>query len=371
MMPQVDRFAILGKLAPAPFAAIIFAFSLALVALGLLPSAAYAQTAEQHARDMNDIAATAQAPNGSVSRPYSERSFQYDLRPSKSGNAAIAYHADTASSWVTTSYKNIDAAKKQALDGCNAATGGGCYIAAAYEGSADIKEYGEIFIAEDAMGQLWIKLEKKRSDTQYTYDYRITDPAKMLCQTNSFGCSMLAKYHNGHIFLDVDPDQDQSENFFPKGKLRWNRWAMVARPTTPTTAAHNKSWLISGKENSDATRKEILDRCQVDSGVPCSISAYAVNDSEVLTNDTGSANGLLVHFVNVRGQNRWISAVSTKPKKKKYKKLYRGEPDPVEAPDPVTVQERIDRICPKSSACRVVATYDAATPRMQVIEDVK
>ena len=347
---------------------------MALSVLGLLTSAAHAQSAgqqAQHAREMNDIAATAQAPNGNGPRPYSEPSFQYDLRPSKPGNAAVAYHVDTGSSWVTTSYKSADAAKKRALDGCNAATGGGCYIAAAYESSGDISESGEIFIAEDAMGQRWIKAVKKRPDTPYTYDYRITDPARILCQRQSFGCSMLNSYHNGHIFLDVDPDRDQSENFFPKGKLHWNRWAMVAQPTTQAAAAQARSWLISGKQNSAATRKEILDRCQADAGVPCAISAYAVNDSEVLTNDTGSANGLLVHFVDARGVNRWISAVATKPKKKKYKKLYRGEPDPAEeALDPVTVQERVNRICPPSS-CRVIATYDAATPRMQVIEDVK
>ena len=62
--------------------------------------------------------------------------------------------------------------------------------------------------------------------------------------------------------------------------------------------------------------------------------------------------------------------MATKPKKKKYKKMFRDDPDFVEAPDPVTVQERIDRICPPST-CRVIATYDAATPRMQAIEDAK
>ncbi len=346
----------------------IFRATIAFAALALLPSAAHAQSAEQHARDMNDIAATPQAQNGS--RDEEEPKRYIDVRPSKPGSSAVAYHVDTSSIWVTIAHKNYAAAKKQALDGCNAATGGGCYIAATYESSGDVAESGETFIAEDAMGQLWIQTEKRRYGDPYTYDYRITDPARMLCQRQSFGCSMLNSYHNGHIYLDVDPAKDQSENFFPKGKLHWNRWAMVARPTTLDAAVHNKSWLISGKQNSATTRKEILDRCQADSGVPCSISAYAVNDDEVLTNDTGSANGLLVHFVDGRGKNRWTSAVATKPKKKKFKKLFRDDPDPVEVPDPVTVQERIDRICPPST-CRVIATFDAATPRLQVIEDVQ
>lgn len=342
--------------------------TMALAALASLPSAAHAQSAGQHARDMNDIAAT--PPQGSSERdsrfrPYSEPSYQYDVRPSKPGFLAVAYHVDTGSTWASVAHKNSDDAKKRVLAACNAATGGGCYIA------ATVPSPGTVYLAEDAMGQTWIKQEMREYGAPYTYDYRITDPARIDCQAKSFGCSRMGGYSSDYIYLDLDPSIDQVKDYFPKGKLHWNRWAMVARPTTPTTAAHNKSWLISGKENSAATRKEILDRCQADSGVPCEISAYAVSDSEVLTNDTGSENGLLVHFVNVRGQNRWISAVATKPKTKKYKKMFRDDPDFVEAPDPVTVQERIDRLCPKSLQCKVIATYDAATPRMQVIEDVK
>jgi hypothetical protein len=344
--------------------------TMALAALAALPSAAHAQSAEQqaqHARDMNDIAAT--PPQGgnerdSRFRPYSEPSYQYDVRPSTPGFLAVAYHVDTGSTWASVAHKNGDDAKKHVLAACNAATGGGCYIAAA------VPSPGTIYLAEDAMGQTWIKEEMREYGAPYTYDYRITDPARIDCQVKSFGCSRMGGYSSEYIYLDLDPSIDQVKDYFPKGKLHWNRWAMVARPTTPTTAAHNKSWLISGKENSAATRKEILDRCQADSGMPCAISAYAVSDNEVLTNDTGSENGLLVHFVDGRGKNRWISAVTTKPKKKKYKKMFRDDPDFVEAPDPVTVQERIDRICPPGS-CRVIATYDAATPRMQVIEDVK
>jgi hypothetical protein len=340
------------------------------VALGMvfmLPSTAHAQSAEQHARDMNDIAATAQAPNGSDSRfrPYSEPSYQYDVRPTKPGSLAVAYHVDTGSTWASAANKNSDDAKKRVLAACNAATGGGCYIAATVDGP------GKVFLAEDAMGQTWIKQEVRKYGEPYTYDYRITDPARIDCQAKSFGCSMMGEYYSEYIYLDLDPSIDQVADYFPKGKLHWNRWAMVARPTTASGAAgQGKSWLVSGKQNSAATRKEILDRCQAESGVPCEISAYAVNDSEVLTGGASSASGLLVHFVDGRGKNRWTSAVSTKPKQKKYKKLMRDDPDPVEARDPATVKERIDRICPPST-CRVIATYDAATPRMQVIEDVK
>ena len=144
---------------------------------------------------------------------------------------------------------------------------------------------------------------------------------------------------------------------------------MVARPTNPTTATQGKSWLISGKEKSAATRKEILDRCQADSGVPCSISAYAINGKKITETDWADTNGVLVHFVDARGTNRWTNALSA-PLKRKNKKSPFGGYLPT-YPDPVTVKERIDRLCPKSLACRVIATYDAATPHMWVIEDVK
>lgn len=338
----------------------------ALGMLGMLPGTALAQSSqEQHAREMIDIAATPpQDGGGAGPRPYSEPSFQYDVRPSRRGIAALAYHVDTGSSWLSFGHKNLALAKKRAMDGCNAATGGGCYIAGTLEGD------GEMFIAEDAMGQFWIKADPRPYGAPFTYDYRVTNPAVIECQKMSFGCSRLSTFHAGDIYLDVDPEEDQSEDAFPKGKLHWNRWAMVAQPTTRSAAGQNKSWLVSGKLNSAATRKEILDRCQAESGAACTISAYAVNDDEVLTDESASANGLLVHFVDRSGQNRWTSAVLKKKPKEKVKKTFRDDPDIVQAPDPQTVKERVDRLCP-SSSCRVIATYDAATPRMQVIEDVK
>jgi hypothetical protein len=224
------------------------------------------------------------------------------------------------------------------------------------------KTFSQVFLAQDGMGQFWVR--------DATGQDLLLDPdvAMRECLSKSFGCDSLNGYEPGDIYLDVEPDLDQSTDYFPKGQLNHNRWAMVARPEKPTTAAHGKSWLISGKENSAATRKEILDRCQADAGVPCAISAYAIFGKKITEYAWIDTNALLVHFVDGRGKNRWTTALSA-PVKKKKKKSPLGGPLPTYR-DPVTVQERIDRICPPSS-CRVIATYDAATPRMQVIEDVK
>jgi len=329
----------------------ILSMATALATLILLPDAAQAQSAEQHARDMNDIAAT--PPQGS-GEDHADAEPGYDLPslPSEPGFMAAAYHADTGSTWVSVGHKTLDLARQRVLERCKVATGSECDVAAAIGGT------GQVYLAQDGMGQSWIRAAVN--------DEMLANPdvSTRHCLTNSFGCDLVAVYDSGAIFLNEDPGLDQSKDYFPKGKLNWNRWAMVARPVDP--AAVGKSWLISGKENSVATRKEILDRCQTDSGQRCAISAYAVNGKKVTDAGWADTNGLLVHFVDGRGQNRWTAALAAAPKKRK-KRSPLGDPFPTLA-DPVTVKERIARICPPSS-CRVIATYDAATPRVVVIAD--
>lgn len=328
-----------------------------------LPGPLRAQSAEQHARDMNDIAATPpqSRDDGPAAKPYEMPSATLPPRPMRPGFIAAAYHADTGSIWVSTAHKTLGSAKQRALAGCNAATGGGCYIAAALGGGGE-STASQIFVSQDGMGQFWIKGATGNDMLVHP------DPAMRECLSKSFGCDALNSYDTGNIYLDLDASLDQSEDYFPKGTLSLNRWAMVAQPTNPTTEAHKRSWLISGKENSFATRKEILDRCMADSGLPCAITAYALAGEKITEGGVINANGLLVHFVDARGNSRWTTALSP-PLKRKKKKSPLGGYIPT-YPDPVTVKERVDRICPPSS-CRVIATYDAATPRMQVIEDAK
>ena len=347
----------------ASLGSLTFALSLGLTALAVIANTAQAQSAGQHARDMNDIAATPPqgGDEGAAAKPYEMPSATLPPRPKRPGFVAVAYHADTGSIWASAAHKTIDAAKKRALAGCNAATGGGCYIAAAVGGGGD-KTASQVFVSQDGMGQFWLK--------EATGNGLLVnpDPAMRDCLSKSFGCDTLNGFEPGSIYLDLDPNLDQSEDYFPKGKLNQNRWAMVAQPANPTAASHKKSWLISGKENSAATRKDILDRCRADAGVPCAITAYALNGEKIAERGVVNTNAVLVHFVDGSGKNRWTTALPGAPKKKRKKSPLGGFLPTY--PDPVTVKERIDRICPPSS-CRVIATYDAATPRMQVIEDVK
>jgi Domain of unknown function (DUF4189) len=277
------------------------------------------------------------------------------IRPSKPGFTATAYHADTASVWTSAGHHTLDAAKKRVLNDCDAATGGGCYVAEVLERA------GAIYVTEDAMGQLWVKQDDNKEARRF--DVTKWNPSIAHCLKNSFGCKFLGVHESGYIYLDEPPERDQSANRYPKGKLGGMRWAMVAQPVkTSSTSAQNKSWLISGKRNSAASRKEILDRCQAESGMPCAISAYAVNSEHMAADSRKAGGGLLVHFIDWRGHNRWISAALQAEATNRTK----GEKV---IPDPVTAQGRIDRICPPELRCKIVATYDAGTPRMQVIED--
>ncbi len=281
--------------------------------------------------------------------------------PMQSSYMVAAQHVDTGSLWVSVGHRTLDAAKQHVLKACNAATRGGCYVSDTHFG------VGELHVAEDAMGQLWTKVEPydKARPRFSVVDW---NAAIEHCWKNSFGCRYAGSFQSGLLPLNDNPDKKYYEDRFPKGQMRWKRWALVARPTqTAATAGQNKSWLISGKEDSVAARQEVLDRCQTEAAAPCTIVAYAVKTDDMVAFSGGptSVNGLLVHFVDARGRNRWTSAVPDSAEyqqKKNRKKAYIS---------PMTVRQRIDQLCPPRLRCRVIATYDAATPRMQVIEDSK
>ncbi len=327
-------------------ASLVIGFCLA----GIASLPVLAQSAEQHQRDMNDIAAT--PPQDYPWSDDEPAAPSLPPRPSISGFTTMAYHPDTASVWTTAGHRTLKAAKQQALSGCNAATGGGCIIVAAIEG------LGRISVTEDAMGQLWVK--GAVGDEMLTP----VDPSLQHCRDNSFGCRFLGQHDSGTIYLDETPGTDQSEDYFPKGKLNWNLWAMVAQPLTAAgTIRPGRSWLISGKKGAASARTDVLRRCEAESGSSCAITAYAAYAPEVLTNKTGTADGLLVYYEDASGQSRWTSAVGEGTAKKKRKKEFQ--------PDPVTVQDRLRALCPPPRPCKLLATYDAATPRLQEITAAK
>lgn len=276
--------------------------------------------------------------------------FREPMRPAyqnKPGYMAAAHHLDTSSVWIVAGHKTLDAARKRALNSCNNATGGGCVIA------DTLSEFGLMYVAEDAMGLTWIKGATRAEINSSRTSVTEWNAAIDLCWRNSFGCKFLGYIQTGSMPVKEDAGTDYSEDHFPKGTLTRNSWAMVARPAkAPAAAGQGKSWLSTGGQNSAAMRKELLERCRAESGLTCSIEAYA-------------ANAVLVQFADTTGRHRWISAAQSaagKGIKKKTKNRARFAP-------PTGVQERVDMACPAvAKPCRVIATYDASTPRMQIIE---
>ena len=266
--------------------------------------------------------------------------------PQKAGFMAAAYDVDTSSVWMSAGHKTLEAAKQRALAGCAQGTGGQCYIA------DTLSEFGLMYVAEDAMGLLWIKGVKTLDEKRGPVSVIDWNPSIELCSRNAFGCKFLDYIQTGRMPLDADPDAQYVIDSFPKGQLNWNRWALVARPEkTPAAAWQGKSWVSTGQQRSAAARSELLARCQADAGVRCAISAFA-------------ANGVLAQFIDGQGKVGWTSAVpnARQPKPKKKKAL---------VSDDTSVASRVARACPAAAApCKVLGTYDAATLRLTVVPDL-
>ena len=118
---------------------------------------------------------TGQDGGDEPSRP---RAPPVEIQPSY---MAAAQHVDTGSLWVSVGHRTLDAAKQHVLKACNAATRGGCYVSDTHFG------VGELYVAEDAMGQLWTKMQPYDKDSPR---FSVVDwnAAIEHCWKNSFGC---------------------------------------------------------------------------------------------------------------------------------------------------------------------------------------
>jgi len=273
----------------------------------------------------------------------SSRSPTIYSRPIQPSYMAAVTHIDTSSFWVSRAHWTADSANKRALAACTAAMGKGCVIADTVYG------YGPFGVMIDAMGLRWIK---SGADVPKGTPESIQYQALALqCLKSSFGCEFEEVIYQGALPLDAAPGSDFVTDIFPRYGVERHHWALLARPEgTAPAASQNKAWLISGSQNSAEARKSVLDRCRADSGVSCAIDAYV-------------ANGVLVRFVDAKGKAGWTSAVT----KRVIEPLgsYRRKKPKI---DPASVTARVERQC-FVKPCKVVATYDAATQRLQVVDD--
>ena len=325
-----------------------------LLAIGycLLPSAAWGCPPGMFQTGSRDFIACAPIPgynqggdsSGDESKSTSQTGATY-TRPIQPSYMAAVTHIDTSSYWVSRAHWTADSANKRALAACKAAMGDGCVL------NETVYGYGPFGVMIDAMGLRWIK---SGADVPKGTPESIRYQALAIqCLKSSFGCEFEEVIWQGAIPEDEVPPANFVTDNFPLYGVKRHRWALLAKPEgEPPPAWQNKAWLMSGSQNSAEARKAVLDRCRADSGLSCAIDAYV-------------ANGVLVRFVDAKGKAGWTSAVT----KRVVEPLgsYRRKKPKI---DPASVAARVERLC-LVKPCKVIATYDAPTQRMQVIEDVK
>ena len=237
---------------------------------------------------------------------------------------ATASHPDTSEIWATISHHTPESAKQRVMDGCTAVMGEGCAYTESWTGDVFIA------VAIDGTGTPWLqgvpnsKVEAEKA-------------ALELCETEAgvWGCRIAYTIENGRIPADADKSVDYSEDFFPKAPIKRHKFAVMAVPdSAPAEAWRKKSWIGSGRQSYSAATKEVVDRCEADSGVTCSTVV-------------ASSNGVLVHYADKHGQGFWTNAL-----------------------DATSAKARVNSFCQKDAApCRVLTVYDAATSRLQVVDE--
>lgn len=235
---------------------------------------------------------------------------------------ATATHIDTAAVWGSAGHRSPEAARRRVMDACTAAMGDGCVYAEAWTGDVLIA------VALDGSGAPWIE----------GGDHADAERAALAkCEEKGgwYGCRIAFSFPNILIPADAGQNVDYSRDYFPTAPVRRHRWVLQAWPETPPASwRRSRSWIVSGRQNFETARRELVERCQSESGTSC-VLGMAVS------------NGVLAHYVNRRGQSHWISAASSSG-----------------------ASARIEGACGASDhPCRAVALYDAATPRLQVVED--
>ncbi|MES2729809.1 MAG: DUF4189 domain-containing protein [Pseudomonadota bacterium] len=258
---------------------------------------------------------------------YDDYDSSYSSGPSgpqyAESSMATAIHLDTSAVWGTAGHRSPDAAKKRVMDACAAAMGEGCIYSEAWTGDVVIA------VAVDGGGEAWPEGAATKGEAE--------KEALATCQKNAgaWGCKIVSSFENVLIPASADSSKNYAKDYFPQSPIKRRHWALLAQPDAPPSAAwQRKTWMVSGKNNFQAAKRAVVDRCQADTGASCTFGI-------------GVPNGTLVHYINKRGQSAWVNAAGV-----------------------ATPAARMDEFCkPDEKPCRILAQYDAATPRLQVVAD--
>lgn len=155
------------------------------------------------------------------------------------------------------------------MDACAAAMGEGCFYAEAWTGDVVIA------VAVGAAGEPSPEGGPTKADAE--------QEALKTCKKNSGAagaadCKIVSSFRNVLIPAGADRESDYSRDYFPTNPLK-RQFALVAWPEAPSIAWQRKTWLISGRQSYQAAQKEVLARCQADSGGTCIVGTGVGNAS--------------------------------------------------------------------------------------------
>ncbi len=237
---------------------------------------------------------------------------------------SVAWHPKANDVWATWNHRTKAKSTQTALDACTKSMGEGCTTAVnAWNGSVAIAR-GQDNIPWQAWGETPESARQKVLNA---------------CEEKIQGCQIL------HVFT-AEPlvrrgiFTKKQKNYFPDRAAVAPRYAMTAWPQDMSTVPpkwQTKVWLISGQGTAAEMEQRLLSQCQQDSGTKC---------KTMQTN----MNGIVFRYRNVsKGSVAWNMAHSRK-----------------------AAEQYVQSKCAETqSKCQVLDVYDAATSRLETLEDIK
>lgn len=231
-------------------------------------------------------------------------------------HVAVAWHPDASDVWATWNHRTEDAARQSALAACGTVMGGGCTIATNAWNS-----FIAIARAQDGMLYSGWGATARAANAE----------AANACKKYVPNCQIVRTFGTLPSPLGTIGPVDE---YFPDSVAR-NHYVIVGWPkATPAARWLNKAWVASG-QGFEAIQKSLLERCRQDTGVECIMTQSAPN------------NALVFKFKDDSGQESWLNALSREH-----------------------AEQRVNAECAQRNrkACAIVATYDAFTPRLEIVD---
>jgi Domain of unknown function (DUF4189) len=236
-----------------------------------------------------------------------------------SNHIAVVMHPKVIDVWASWQHDALKDAEATALAACQVQMGVGCsVVSSGYNSSVAVAQGpdGFIYVA-------WGENKGKAKDNVLTQCARPNCVIKHLFSTEA-------------QWLPVDEFMHHlpQDNYSPK-TIETYKFGLVGWPNAAVDAKwQGKVWLVTGGEDFESTKKQLLDRCKKDTGVDCNVAQT-------------SGSTYLIQFVNnSTGLISWASDFSK-----------------------ADAEKQMNIACKKTKdKCSLINTFDAKTPRELVVD---